>query len=117
MPLVADDYRRRDPSFPDVDGRDGQQESVTSTLNAFPDLSVEVLRRVVDGDLVAVDVVLIGTHQGEPQKHSATGKKVSFQSHETYRVRDGKVVQQYVLVDTLGLLQQLGVIPPMGYAR
>jgi hypothetical protein len=32
-------------------------------------------------------------------------------AQELYRVRDGKIAEQFVLLDTLGLLQQLGVIP------
>jgi steroid delta-isomerase-like uncharacterized protein len=114
MALVADDYRRRDASFPDIDGPDGQRESVKSILSAFPDVAIEEQRRVVDGDLVSVDIVITGTQSGDFQNVPATGKRVSFRASETYRVRDAKVTEQYVVMDTLGMLQQLGVIPQLG---
>jgi predicted ester cyclase len=39
---------------------------------------------------------------------------VTFTSLEVYRVTGGKLAEEWVELDMLGLLQQLGVIPPMG---
>jgi predicted ester cyclase len=43
-----------------------------------------------------------------------TGKQVTLTSLEVYRVTGGKLAEEWVELDMLGLLQQLGVIPPMG---
>jgi predicted ester cyclase len=39
---------------------------------------------------------------------------VVFTSTEFYRVAGGKLAEEWVELDMLGLLQQLGAIPPMG---
>jgi predicted ester cyclase len=44
----------------------------------------------------------------------ATGKRVHFVGCSVYRFLDGKIVEQWEYGDVLGLLQQLGVIPPLG---
>ncbi len=43
-----------------------------------------------------------------------TGKQVAFSGMESYRIADGKIVEIWACSDTLGVFQQLGVIPPMG---
>jgi steroid delta-isomerase-like uncharacterized protein len=110
-PLVTDDYKRRDPSAPDIDGPEGQRAFIEQVFNALPDVRIEELHRVAEGDLIAVHVILTGTHRGEIFGVPATGATVRFQSQEMYRVRDGKIAEQFVLLDSLGLMQQLGVIP------
>jgi steroid delta-isomerase-like uncharacterized protein len=109
--LVTDDYKRRDPSAPDIDGPDGQRAFLGQVFNAFPDIQVEELHRVAEGDLIAVHVIMTGSHQGELWGIPATGTTVRFEAQEMYRVRDGKVAEQFVLLDSLGLMQQLGVVP------
>jgi steroid delta-isomerase-like uncharacterized protein len=109
--LVAGDYKRRQPGAPDIDGPDAQRAYMEMIFNAFPDIHVEELHRVADGDLVAIRAILTGTHRGELSGIPATGATVRFEAQELYRVRDGKIAEQFVLLDTLGLMQQLGVIP------
>jgi len=52
-----------------------------------------------------------GTHQGEFQGIPATGKAVEVWLMVTSRIADNKIVEEWQLVDTLSMLQQLGVIP------
>ena len=42
------------------------------------------------------------------------GKKVVVWMANIWRVAGGKVVEWWINLDTLGLMQQLGAIPPMG---
>jgi steroid delta-isomerase-like uncharacterized protein len=109
--LVTDDYKRRDPSAPDIDGPDGQRAFLEQVFNAFPNIQFEELHRVAEGDLIAVHVIMTGTHQGEIWGIPATGASVRVEAQEVYRVRDGKVAEQFVILDSLGLMQQLGVVP------
>ena len=55
-----------------------------------------------------------GTHTGNFLGIPPTGKQVVFTSTEFYRVAGGKLAEEWVELDMLGLLQQLGAIPSMG---
>jgi predicted ester cyclase len=63
---------------------------------------------------VAVRQTWHGTHTGNFQGIPPTGKQVTFTSLEVYRITGGKLAEEWVELDMLGLLQQLGVIPSMG---
>jgi predicted ester cyclase len=43
-----------------------------------------------------------------------TGKQISMTGMTIWRIADGKIVEHWSEMDTLGLLQQLGVIPMPG---
>ena len=51
-----------------------------------------------------------GTHHGEYMGVPATGKKVKFSWITIYRIADGKVAEEWLVFDQLGLLQQLGAV-------
>ena len=55
-----------------------------------------------------------GTHRGESMGIPPTGKQVAVGLIDILRVADGKLVEHWNQVDTLGMLQQLGVIPTPG---
>ena len=54
---------------------------------------------------------LIGTHTGDLGEIPATGKRVTLQYVDIMRVRNGKIVEHWLSVEQLSVLQQLGVIP------
>jgi predicted ester cyclase len=80
-------------------------------FTGFPDIHVEEMHRVAEGDLIASHIMLTGIHRADLWGIPATGTTVRFESHELFRVTNGKIAEQFVLLDTLGLMQQLGVIP------
>ena len=49
------------------------------------------------------------THSGEFMGIAATGKQVSIRYMDFWRVRDGKIVDNWVMVDFPDVLRQLGV--------
>ena len=55
-----------------------------------------------------------GTHQGEFQGIPATGKQFKVTGIDIYRIAGGKILEHWAQFDAIGMLQQLGVIPPMG---
>ena len=55
-----------------------------------------------------------GTHQGTFQGMPPTGKQVTGSGISIHRIANGKIAEAWVNFDTLGMLQQLGVIPAMG---
>ncbi len=64
-----------------------------------------------EGDLVFTSAVLEGTHLGAWSGVPPTGKKVSIRSMVVHRIMGGKICEDWVLVESLGFLQQLGVAP------
>jgi predicted ester cyclase len=66
---------------------------------------------MADGDKVAVRVINTGTHKGEFLGMAPTYKKVSFVGVGFLTIRDGKIVEQWSVNDTMGLMQQIGAIP------
>ena len=54
---------------------------------------------------------LRGTHKGDLMGIPATGKQVTMTGLDLFRLVDGKIVEELVEWDALGLLQQLGVVP------
>jgi predicted ester cyclase len=55
-----------------------------------------------------------GTHKGELMGIPATGKPVVVTGIDIFQISSGKVVESWINWDALGMMQQLGVIPPMG---
>jgi predicted ester cyclase len=51
------------------------------------------------------------SHQGELMGMPATGKPIAITSIEIFRLADGKIAEQWVAVDNMGMLQQLGAMP------
>ena len=81
---------------------------------AFPDFQLIVEDVVAAGDRVAVRWVFHGTQQGEFQGVAPTGKPVRISAMEINRIAEGKVAEHWVVLDLLGILQQLGAIQAPG---
>src|SRR2546427_534307 len=74
--------------------------------------TVDVL--LAEGDMVAGKVTGYGTHEGELLGIPRTGKKIQMSGIVIWRIRNGKIIEHWGQNDTLGLLQQLGALPPPG---
>ncbi len=85
-------------------GLDGVRKSVSLYRSVFPDLTIEVKDQVVDDDRVASRWVARGTNRGRAA--TLTGITIS-------RVRNGKIVEDWTVTDTAGLLRQLGPLRVM----
>ena len=79
-------------------------------VEAFPDLRLTVQDAVGEGDLVAQRIHFAGTHTGEFQGLPPTHRKVEFSGLELNRFVDGRVVEHWFQMDSLTLLQQLGLV-------
>lgn len=110
---IASDYVRHDPGIPfEVRGREGIKQLVLMYRAAFPDIHFTAADTIAEGDRVVVRWDVRGTHRGELMDIAPTGHEVSLTAIEIFRLADGKIAEQWVLVDTLGMLQQLGAFPP-----
>lgn len=77
----------------------------------IPDFNWTIEDMVAEGDKVVIRVILRGTHNGEFMGVAPTGKKVSQTVISIYRIAGGKIIEGWAVMDTLGLMQQLGAIP------
>ena len=84
---------------------------------AFPDLHFTVEDMVAEGDKVAVRYTGRGTQHGAFQGIAPTGKPMSYTGILIWRFADGKIAEHWAAPDLLGLLQQLGALPPPWQAR
>jgi predicted ester cyclase len=67
-----------------------------------------------DGDLVVQHGYGSGTMQAEFMRMPATGKKARWSEIHILRMRDGRAVEHWSVVDQLSMLQQLGLAPAPG---
>ncbi|WP_211250823.1 ester cyclase [Haladaptatus cibarius] len=80
---------------------------------AFPDAEYTVEKEVAEDDFVSVRYTARGTHEGELMDIEPTGERVTVSGMEMYRVEDGKIAEMWTNYDTVGLLQQLDVLPSL----
>jgi steroid delta-isomerase-like uncharacterized protein len=80
-------------------------------FTAFPDIQYTLNDLLAEGDRVVARFTARGTQTGAFQGIPATGKAVTMSAIAIYRVAGGKVVEQWLEYDMLGVLQQLGVVP------
>jgi len=92
-------------------GPEGVKWAAAMFRAAFPDLHYQVEDQVAEGDLVANRFTVHGTQQSAFMGIPPTGKQATVSGMDIIRVRDGKMVEHWVQMDTLGLMQQLGAIP------
>jgi steroid delta-isomerase-like uncharacterized protein len=109
--LLQDDYVRHDANLPDIVGPQAERQFVATALAAFPDLRFEAQHLVAEDDLVMGRLRVQGTHRGEFMGVPASGRRLDIQTVETFRLLDGKIAEQWVVMNVLGLLQQLGASP------
>jgi steroid delta-isomerase-like uncharacterized protein len=110
--LVAADAVGHDPAQPEpTTGPAGLIEGARGYRDAFPDLRIVVEQAIAEGDYVAIRWTARGTHKGELFGIGATGKEATVTGITIDRWASGKVAESWTNWDTLGLLQQLGVVP------
>ena len=78
---------------------------------AFPGYTLSVEQMIAEDDLVAVIGRASGTHKGPFMGMPPTGKSWEVPLHITYRVKDRKIVEHWLVLDTAAFMQQLGMIP------
>ena len=93
-------------------GTEGSRQFFKSQFAAFPDLHAEVYDITAEGDRVAFRVEVEGTHQGTLMGIPPTGRRVRLTIVNVDHFADGKITEHWGAMDTLGLMQQLGVVPP-----
>jgi steroid delta-isomerase-like uncharacterized protein len=100
----------------DAVGPGGVREYFTEFFAAFPDFALEVQSTVNDGGRSAVHWTAVGTHLGSLWGVEPTGARVNFEGIDLLAVRDGLIVRNDAVADTLSIARQLGLVPEGGSA-
>lgn len=117
--LYAPNLAYHNPGVADVHTRDDFKRWVTAFRSAFPDFQMTIEDLIAEGDRVVFRSTFRGTNTGDfvlPMPLPATGKQITMTGIVMDRVANGKFIEILEMSDSLGLLQQLGVIPAPGQA-
>ena len=94
-------------------GREGVKQLLKVYLDAFSSWSVDVHDQIAEGDKVVCRVTYKGTHSGDFVGIAPTGKSVTVEAFDAFRYKGDRIVEHWAVFDALGMLTQMGVIPPM----
>jgi steroid delta-isomerase-like uncharacterized protein len=113
--IVAADFVGHNPLSPEkIQGPEGLKGFFSAFRAAMPDINHPSWTMIAEGDLVAIHMPIEGTFANELMGIPPNGKKVVVWMANFWRLADGKAVEWWINMDTLSLMQQLGVVPPMG---
>ena len=105
--LVVEDFVELDPLPGQRQAREGLKDVLGMMRVAFPDIHWVV----AEGEKVVTRFTWTGTHRGSFLGVPATGKSVSVKGVVIDELAGGKMSASRMLMDSLGILQQLGVVP------
>ena len=91
-------------------GPEGFKQVIGMFKNAFPDLHITLEDIITEGDKIATRGYWTGTHKGDFMGIPATGKTVKVPYIDIWNAENGKLKENWVQMDMLGLMQQFGVV-------
>jgi ketosteroid isomerase-like protein len=112
--LAADYVDHSPPPFPGLaPGREGVKQSFRLFQQATPG-SHRIEDQIAEGDKVVTRLTSTGKHEGDLPGAPRTGNEMKMTSITIHRIANGKLVEKWSEKDMIGLLQQIGVMPPLG---
>ncbi len=97
--------------FVGVNGAEAWKKFRAPFAAAFPDQHFTVHFQMVDGDKVLNCWTAHATHSGDFMGMPATGKQIEYNGMSVGRFEDGKVVEEWTVMDMFALMQQIGEVP------
>lgn len=112
--LTAPNYVYHNPANPRVRTHEEHKQKVLIALRTgFPDLKITIEDIIAEGNKVVIRFSFSGTHKGEYAGIPPTNKRIEATAINIFRLADGKVAEQWVESNALGMLLQMGVVPPI----
>ncbi len=112
--ILAPNYVRHGLAPGAPPGPENTKQVFAAMRAALPDVHSTVELMVGEGDKVAAQVTSRGTHKGEFMGIAPTGKQVTVTAIGIYSFAGSKLEEAWIQMDELGMLRQLGVVPPVG---
>lgn len=109
---VASTYVRRDTTLPfAVVGPQGVLQLGDLLLGAFSEIELDIQDVIAEGDKVLVRLNFRGVQSGPFGPYPASNKRFDVMVLDLFRMKDGKIAEQWPAIDNLGLQQQIGLLP------
>ena len=112
--VVIEDFVELDPLPGQAQGREGLKGVIRQMRSAFPDIRWTVDEMLAEDDKVLTRFTWSGTHQGAFLGVPATGRRITVKGMVIDRLVAGRMADSRILMDTLGMMQQLGAFPVPG---
>jgi steroid delta-isomerase-like uncharacterized protein len=111
--LISPDAILHVPGRPEpMRGPAGYLAIIEMMRAGFPDIQWTLEEMIAENDKVAARFTMRGTHRGTFFGVPPTGKTIAVQAMNFYRLSNGQFVEERGQPDLLGLLQQIGAVPP-----
>lgn len=105
--FLSGDYRRYgSPTLRPLD-KEGQIARLSALRAALPDIEIRVDRMLAEGDLVAIQGTMRGTHLGEIAGMAPTGKEVVVGLADVIRLHNGRFAEHWGGPDMADLSRQI----------
>jgi predicted ester cyclase len=110
--LIADGaaYHDTQDPFGDQRGPEHMRSLMGMYRQSFSNIRFDIKQQVAEGDYVCTLLEAQGDQTGELMGQPATGRHARIMITDTDRIEDGKIAETWVTWDTLGMLQQLGLV-------
>jgi predicted ester cyclase len=115
--ILSPGFRFYFAGSPDPMDLESYKEFLMARRAAFPDRRFVVEDMIAEGDKVSARFTMRGTHKGELRGIAPTGREVTMTGIDMIRLWEGRMVEDRVEVDQLGMMQQLGVIASPQHAE
>ena len=112
--ILHDDYLSYVHGKEQNQGADVEVAALEAWWKSASDVHLEILEIGETDGLVTLRYTLTGTNDGDLFGMPASGKRFHVENCTLLRVIEGKVQNAYRYSDTIGLMTQLGAMPPRG---
>ena len=110
--LIAPSAVFHAPGMAPLRGPEGYLGLLGMLRGGFPDVQWTLEDVVADGDKVAARFTMRGTHTGVFMGVPPSGRPFTATSLGIYRIADGQIVEEHGLPDMMGIMVQIGAVPP-----
>ena len=94
-------------------GHTGFRSFFMQYLNAVPDFRFSIEEVIAEGNRVAVEWNVCGTHRGTLMNIPPTGRAISSRGVSLFTVQNDRIQQATYVWDLAGLLRNLGLLPEL----
>jgi steroid delta-isomerase-like uncharacterized protein len=108
--LLASDFEMHSPALSKPLGVEEIIQVIKDFYKTFPDSTHEIGDILVEGDKIAIRLNQYGTHKADYKGIPATGNKINVAAMHMGLIEGGKIREWWLMEDTLGHMQQLGMI-------
>ena len=110
--VIHPDYRYSSPEG-QLEGIEQLRDLIQGFRQGFPNLNLSIDDLFAAENKVCTRITLTGTHQGEYMGIDATDKAIKVTGVVISRITDGKIIEEWEILDMLGFCQQLGLVPEL----